>query len=159
MLDIWNSAGSQGTQQQLLELGTVAPPFGSNRSLRSLQEPYTRTAANEIRNLFPRLPNPDLVMYVYPHLAIEQHRSRVTQPSFLFTNACSTPHCRVNVSKIVVAVPDDSKNSYLSTWKAWRNPLRPRATLAMKPHSMRTTRVHRSPPWSNTSTTTRFSTG
>ena len=30
---------------------------------------YTRTAANEIHHQFPRLPNPDLVMYVFPHLA------------------------------------------------------------------------------------------
>ena len=30
---------------------------------------YTRTAANEIEALFVRLPNPDLILYVYPHLA------------------------------------------------------------------------------------------
>jgi conjugative transfer region lipoprotein (TIGR03751 family) len=30
---------------------------------------YTRTANNELNNLFPKLPNPTLVMYVYPHLA------------------------------------------------------------------------------------------
>lgn len=30
---------------------------------------YTRTAANEAKNLFPRLPNPDLIMYVFPHLS------------------------------------------------------------------------------------------
>jgi conjugative transfer region lipoprotein (TIGR03751 family) len=30
---------------------------------------YTRTAQNEINRQFQRLPNPDLVMYVYPHLA------------------------------------------------------------------------------------------
>lgn len=29
---------------------------------------YTRTAANEIENLFPTLENPNLVMYVFPHL-------------------------------------------------------------------------------------------
>lgn len=32
---------------------------------------YTRTASNELRNLFPKLPNPTVVMYVYPHLAGE----------------------------------------------------------------------------------------
>ncbi|MCG7904294.1 MAG: TIGR03751 family conjugal transfer lipoprotein [Candidatus Thiodiazotropha sp. 6PLUC2] len=32
---------------------------------------YTRTAANETRNLFARLPNPDLCFYVYPHLSQE----------------------------------------------------------------------------------------
>ncbi len=30
---------------------------------------YTRMAANEIEALFDRLPNPILVMYVYPHLS------------------------------------------------------------------------------------------
>jgi len=30
---------------------------------------YTRTAGNELNNLFPKLPNPTIVMYVYPHLA------------------------------------------------------------------------------------------
>lgn len=33
------------------------------------QASYTRTAKTEIYNLFPRLPNPDLVLYVYPHLS------------------------------------------------------------------------------------------
>ena len=30
---------------------------------------YSRTAYNEIESIFPRLPNPTLVMYVFPHLA------------------------------------------------------------------------------------------
>jgi conjugative transfer region lipoprotein (TIGR03751 family) len=30
---------------------------------------YTRTAANEINQLFPTLTNPTCVMYIYPHLA------------------------------------------------------------------------------------------
>ena len=30
---------------------------------------YTRDAADEIDGTFPRLPNPTLVMYVFPHLA------------------------------------------------------------------------------------------
>mgnify|MGYP001819633220 CR=1 FL=1 len=34
---------------------------------------YTRNAFNEIDILFPRLPNPTLVMYVFPHLAGEPH--------------------------------------------------------------------------------------
>lgn len=32
---------------------------------------YTRDAFNETRNLFPRLPNPDLCFYIYPHLSQE----------------------------------------------------------------------------------------
>jgi len=33
---------------------------------------YTRDSANEIDAIFPRLPNPTLVMYVFPHLAGEE---------------------------------------------------------------------------------------
>ncbi|MBE8597367.1 TIGR03751 family conjugal transfer lipoprotein [Xenorhabdus sp. BG5] len=38
---------------------------------RSLEEPYyySRSAAQEISQQFPRLPNPDMVMYIFPHLA------------------------------------------------------------------------------------------
>jgi conjugative transfer region lipoprotein (TIGR03751 family) len=32
---------------------------------------YTREAATEIDARFPRLPNPDLVMYVFPHLSAD----------------------------------------------------------------------------------------
>jgi conjugative transfer region lipoprotein (TIGR03751 family) len=31
--------------------------------------PYTRTAENETNNLFPTLPNPQVMMYIAPHLA------------------------------------------------------------------------------------------
>lgn len=34
-----------------------------------LYENFNRTADNEIRVLFPRLPNPDIAIYIYPHLA------------------------------------------------------------------------------------------
>ncbi|RYG54065.1 TIGR03751 family conjugal transfer lipoprotein, partial [bacterium] len=64
MLDIWNDAGSQGTQQQLLDARQqLRRPLVQADFAVALQEPYTRTAANEIHNLFPRLPNPDLVLY------------------------------------------------------------------------------------------------
>ena len=33
---------------------------------------YTREAFNEIDTVFPRLPNPTLVMYVFPHLAEDE---------------------------------------------------------------------------------------
>ena len=40
---------------------------------------YTRTAANELELLFPRLPNPDIYIHVLPHLATE---SRVPVPGY-----------------------------------------------------------------------------
>lgn len=70
MLAIWNGAGAQGVQQHLLDARRqLRRPLTSADLAANLQEPYTRSAANEIRSLFPRLPNPDLVMYVYPHLS------------------------------------------------------------------------------------------
>jgi conjugative transfer region lipoprotein (TIGR03751 family) len=40
---------------------------------------YTRTTRSELDNLFPRLENPDLVIYVYPHLAT---RTRAPIPGY-----------------------------------------------------------------------------
>ena len=40
---------------------------------------YTRTARNELELLFPRLPNPDILIYVLPHLATE---ARVPVPGY-----------------------------------------------------------------------------
>ncbi|WP_233188847.1 TIGR03751 family conjugal transfer lipoprotein [Hydrogenovibrio sp. SC-1] len=45
----------------------------SNKYLRPVYETnysdYTRNANNELNHLFPRLPNPTLVMFIYPHIS------------------------------------------------------------------------------------------
>ncbi len=71
MADIWQGGGS--VSQPVRPETRLA--IQSTRSIESddyanhIGNPaYTRTAANEATNLFPRLPNPDLVMYVFPHL-------------------------------------------------------------------------------------------
>ena len=76
MLDIWQhetggySGGQAGRllldarqdlRRPLIDADTLAAP--------ARNAAYTRTAANEIQRQFHRLPNPDLVMYVFPHLA------------------------------------------------------------------------------------------
>jgi len=43
---------------------------------------YTREAYNEIDTTFPRVPNPSLVMYVFPHLASDE---RVPVPGYVTT--------------------------------------------------------------------------
>ena len=43
---------------------------------------FARDAFNAIETLFPRLPNPTLVMYVFPHLATEE---RVPVPGYATT--------------------------------------------------------------------------
>ena len=40
---------------------------------------YARTAANELEVLFPRLPNPDIYIYVPPHLATDE---RIPVPGY-----------------------------------------------------------------------------
>lgn len=52
----------------------------ANRAPQPLDyKPYTRTVENELSNLFPRAENPDLVIYVYPHLAT---RTRAPIPGY-----------------------------------------------------------------------------
>ena len=77
MLDVWNqeTGGSVGGGQSARQLRDARQ--GLRRSLTEADvqatpasnAAYTRTAANETHRLFHRLPNPDLVMYVFPHLA------------------------------------------------------------------------------------------
>ena len=45
-------------------------------------DPYTRDAHNELETTFPRLPNPALRMYVFPHLATDE---RVPVPGYVTT--------------------------------------------------------------------------
>ena len=81
MLDIWQqeTGGGEGGgpgngrgAQQLLDArqGLRRPLTEADvQATPAVQERYTRTASNEIYRQFHRLPNPDLVMYVFPHLA------------------------------------------------------------------------------------------
>lgn len=70
MLDLWNQSagttGSSSANRQLMDARLqLRRPLSD---VDSDQPPYTRTAQNEIYSQFKRLPNPDLVMYVFPHL-------------------------------------------------------------------------------------------
>lgn len=76
MLDIWNAetggTGSHQASRQLLDARQqLRRPIttADTDAFPAEQARYTRTAANEIYSQFLRLPNPDLVMYVFPHLA------------------------------------------------------------------------------------------
>ena len=83
MMDIWQQetgGGGSGTGQvarrQLLDARqslrrplTEANVRADVQAAPAEQVRYTRTARNEVYRQFQRLPNPDLVMYVYPHLA------------------------------------------------------------------------------------------
>lgn len=75
MLDLWNqnTAGSSNTAaRQLLDARqTLRRPLTSAEAKAKQDENagFTRNPANEIYRQFKRLPNPDLLMYVFPHLA------------------------------------------------------------------------------------------
>lgn len=76
MLDIWNveaggSAGGGQAARQLLDARqSLRQPLteADVQAAPAEQARYTRTARNEIYRQFHRLPNPDLLMYVFPHL-------------------------------------------------------------------------------------------
>ncbi|VVM53611.1 TIGR03751 family conjugal transfer lipoprotein [Pseudomonas fluorescens] len=73
MMDVWNrqTSGSQSGRvaQQLLDARQALRRPLIEPLVPSTSQPYTRTAQNEIYRQFHRLPNPDLVMYVFPHRA------------------------------------------------------------------------------------------
>lgn len=78
MMDIWQqeTGGGGGTGQvarrQLLDARqSLRRPLTEMdvQAAPAEQMRYTRTARNEVYRQFKRLPNPDLVMYVFPHLA------------------------------------------------------------------------------------------
>lgn len=75
MMDVWNAgtAGSAGSSQgrQLVDARAELRRPVDTAEARPLADNagYSRTAQNEIYSQFKRLPNPDLVMYVFPHLA------------------------------------------------------------------------------------------
>ena len=76
MLDIWDagtggSAGGRQSRQLMDARQSLRRPITDTdiQSFPSIQAAYTRTATNEIYSQFQRLPNPDMVMYIFPHLA------------------------------------------------------------------------------------------
>ena len=80
MMDIWQQEagdGASGGAGQVVRRQLLDARQSLRRPLTDVnvqaapaeQMRYTRTARNEVHRQFQRLPNPDLVMYVYPHLA------------------------------------------------------------------------------------------
>jgi len=78
MMDIWQQeTGGGGDTGQVVRRQLLDARQSLRRPLTEAdiqaapaeQMRYTRTARNEVYRQFQRLPNPDLVMYVYPHLS------------------------------------------------------------------------------------------
>ncbi|CNL09553.1 putative lipoprotein [Yersinia mollaretii] len=65
MLALWQNKALTHSKMPLLR--RLTDP--NNDAHQAIAESYTRTAENEIQQLFPRLPNPDMVIYIYPHMS------------------------------------------------------------------------------------------
>lgn len=70
MLEIYSAHIGSAGDQALLEARLALRRPLADDAIDAAS--YTRTAQNEIEALFVRLPNPDLVLYVFPHLAGEE---------------------------------------------------------------------------------------
>ncbi|MDE1485156.1 TIGR03751 family conjugal transfer lipoprotein [Xenorhabdus bovienii] len=74
MMEIWQGktgervSSKHVTQQARNALSRSLTDKEQTQQL-SLSESYSRTQETEINQQFPRLPNPDMVMYVFPHLS------------------------------------------------------------------------------------------
>ncbi len=70
MLELWNN-GASTTHTANEGRATLRRTLTDRERATAGQvaESYSRTEQNEIQQTFPRLPNPDMVMYVYPHIA------------------------------------------------------------------------------------------
>jgi conjugative transfer region lipoprotein (TIGR03751 family) len=72
MLELWQGKGASGSAQRgALGREALRRPLSETEDQRAdkLDHSYSRTQESEITQQFPRLPNPDMVMYVFPHLA------------------------------------------------------------------------------------------
>lgn len=77
MLDLWNQytgdagEGGQADRNLLEAREALRRPLTeiAEKSATTRNASYTRTVENEMDSQFKRLPDPDLVMYVFPHLA------------------------------------------------------------------------------------------
>lgn len=68
MAEVYADAMHESNGEILNQVRTEVSKITINNSDKSISSNYTRTSENEINNLFPQLQNPQLVMYVHPHL-------------------------------------------------------------------------------------------
>ncbi|MDR8481128.1 TIGR03751 family conjugal transfer lipoprotein [Serratia nevei] len=72
MLELWQGEDGGGTARNAVAArDSLRRPLTERESQATAanDRSYSRTQESEISQQFPRLPNPDLVMYVFPHLA------------------------------------------------------------------------------------------
>lgn len=70
MLELWQKKGASARTATEARSTLRRGLTDDDSAVRqAIEESYTRTAENEIQQVFPRLPNPDMVIYIYPHMA------------------------------------------------------------------------------------------
>ncbi|EKN4905989.1 MULTISPECIES: TIGR03751 family conjugal transfer lipoprotein [Yersiniaceae] len=70
MLELWQNKGSSArTTTEARSTLRRGLTDDDSAARQAIEDSYTRTAENEIQQVFPRLPNPDMVIYIYPHMA------------------------------------------------------------------------------------------
>ncbi|KXM42154.1 conjugal transfer protein, partial [Escherichia coli] len=73
MLEIWQGQSGGGSARSAATArDTLRRPLTETEQQDAAQtdRSYSRTQESEISQQFPRLPNPDMVMYVFPHLYV-----------------------------------------------------------------------------------------
>jgi len=92
-----NTGKTNGDDEDGISINRVRRPTRADYDLVG----YTREAGNEIQQLFPRLSNPTLVLYVYPHLAgAERHPVPGYSTAFTF------------YEKVEYALPGEIEENY-----------------------------------------------
>ncbi|WP_336844125.1 TIGR03751 family conjugal transfer lipoprotein [Providencia rettgeri] len=74
MMAVWSgkttaNTGSRAGQEAARATLRRTLTDSENHHRQTMNDDYTRTQSSEIHQQFPRLPNPDMVMYVFPHLS------------------------------------------------------------------------------------------
>lgn len=72
MLELWNGEDGSTTARTTAQARDMLRRPLDNREQQQSPETdrsYSRGEQSEISQQFPRLPNPDMVMYIFPHLA------------------------------------------------------------------------------------------
>lgn len=90
MLNIWGRQNNDA--QALYDARSVLRRPLDDATMTAQQQQTTRSDDNATQALFRRLPNPDLELYIFPHLAgSEGVRCRDTPPSSPSITGCNTP--------------------------------------------------------------------
>jgi conjugative transfer region lipoprotein (TIGR03751 family) len=95
------AAGSGDKGDVAITLGVIKSRFREKAGNETGLSDYTRTAKNEITQIFPRLKNKLLVMYVFPHLS-KKERSPVPGYSTAFSL----------FEKVEFALPGEKEEGY-----------------------------------------------